>query len=168
MAEEPKIPDIFRAYEEGKHRRYNLLFAVNGGAFAVVQWFFGTADLKLRKVDLVHTFLGNLTVSNTSFLGDLKLWQLSLGMALFTTVMVVDVFLFGQKMSKEMPELGLFGRPGKLVLILIGALICAGWTLVSFGILGLALVIPGYVAIIAAVWIRTKVGQLPEEVEAAQ
>jgi hypothetical protein len=37
MAEEPRIPDIFRAYEEGKHRRYNLLFAVNGGAFAVAK-----------------------------------------------------------------------------------------------------------------------------------
>jgi hypothetical protein len=33
------VPDCFKAYEEGKHRRYNLLFGVNGGAFAVAKFF---------------------------------------------------------------------------------------------------------------------------------
>ena len=32
MAEEQKVPESFKAYEEGKHRRYNLFFAVNAGA----------------------------------------------------------------------------------------------------------------------------------------
>jgi hypothetical protein len=28
---------LFKAYEDGKHRRCNLLFAVNGGAFTVAK-----------------------------------------------------------------------------------------------------------------------------------
>lgn len=36
------MPDIlslgvFSDYEQGKHRRYSLLFSVNGGAFAITQ-----------------------------------------------------------------------------------------------------------------------------------
>jgi len=133
--EEAEIPDVREAYEQGKHRRYNLLFAVNGGAFAVAQLFFETTDLDR---DVFRTFLGKLTVSNAAFLGDLQLWQLSLGMALFTIVMVLDIFMFGQNMRKiqnmreKRPALGLFGWQGKLVLILIGGLIVTGWTLVSF------------------------------------
>jgi hypothetical protein len=29
------FPESFKAYEDGKHRRYSLLFAVNGGAFGL-------------------------------------------------------------------------------------------------------------------------------------
>ena len=29
--------ELFDTYEVGKHRRYSLLFAVNGGAFAVAK-----------------------------------------------------------------------------------------------------------------------------------
>ena len=29
-----EVSESFKAYEDGKHRRYSLLFAVNGGAFA--------------------------------------------------------------------------------------------------------------------------------------
>jgi hypothetical protein len=135
MSEEGNIPDIFRAYEEGKHRRYNLLFAVNGGAFAVAQLFFETAD-------------------STDLLGELQLWQLSLGMALFTIVMILDIFIFGERMRKDSerekgPEL--FSRQGKLVLISIGSLIVAGWTLVSFGVYVLTLMIIVYLGSIAVV-----------------
>jgi hypothetical protein len=157
MAEEPDIPDIFGAYEEGKHRRYNLLFAVNGGAFAVAQLFFETGDsTDLHREVLVRTVLGNLTVSNTSFLGDLQLWQLSLGMALFTIVMILDIFMFGERMRKESerekgPEL--FGRQGKLVLISIGLLIVAGWTLVSWGVYVLPLITIVYLGSIAIVYL---------------
>jgi hypothetical protein len=135
MSEKPNIPDIFTAYEEGKHRRYSLLFAVNGGAFAVAKLF---ADPPEQSV----------------VLGNLRLWQLSLGMTLFTIVMVSDIFMFGQNMRKEMPEL--FGWQGKLVLTLLGLLISVGWTLVSFGNLGLALVMLGYLGSIAAVSLLTK------------
>jgi len=110
MSEEKKIPEGFKAYEDGKHRRYNLLFAVNGGAFAVAKLF---ADEKVAAV------LGNLTLR-----------QLSFGIILFTIVMATDIFMFGEKMRTTfLPDA--FGWQGKTVLILISFLICAGWFLVS-------------------------------------
>jgi hypothetical protein len=39
VSEEKKVPESFKTYEDGKHRRYTLLFAVNGGAFAVAKLF---------------------------------------------------------------------------------------------------------------------------------
>ena len=129
--------EILKAYEEGKHRRYNLLFAVNGGAFAIA---------KLLAVPQEKT-------SSVVVLEGLSLWHLSLGMTLLTIVMVLDIFMFGQNMRKRMPEL--FGWQGKLVLILIGLLLCVGWSLVSFltfGMLGLILVVLGYFGSIVVVW----------------
>lgn len=109
-SEEKKLPEAFKGYEDGKHRRYSLLFAVNGGAFAVAK-LFATADTR-------------------SVLGDLTLRQLSLGMIAFTIVMVVDIYAFGYKMRKGyLPDA--FGRAGKAVLLMIGFLICAGWFLVA-------------------------------------
>jgi hypothetical protein len=51
-------------------------------------------------------------------------------MALFTIVMSMDIFMFGQKMRTiYLPDT--FGWQGKTVLVLIGALICSGWVLVA-------------------------------------
>jgi hypothetical protein len=103
------LPESFEAYEEGKHRRYNLLFAVNGGAFTVAKIF---------------------TQQKTIVLGNLTLRELGIGMAIFALVMVVDIFMFGQNMRRNyLPDA--FGWQGKSVLILIGSLICIGWILVS-------------------------------------
>jgi hypothetical protein len=109
MAGSQDIPESFKAYEEGKHRRYNLLFAVNGGAFAIAKVF---AQEKIRVV-------GNLTLR-----------QLGIGMTLFTMIMVVDIFMFGQNMRRNyLPNA--FGWQGKAVLIGIGLLICRAWILVG-------------------------------------
>jgi hypothetical protein len=78
--EEMKVPESFKFYEDGKHRRYSLLFAVNGGAFAI-------AKLHAEK-------------NAVAVLGDLTLERLSFGMILFTVVMVVDIFIFGQRMRE--------------------------------------------------------------------
>ena len=130
MSEEKRVsenfkPDTFKAYEDGKHRRYNLLFAVNGGAFAVAKLF---TDPKL------------LCDGNPPpILGGLSLGRLSFGMILFTVLMTLDIYMFGHKMRKLMLEgqtsvsawLGPFSLPGKVVLMAIGALICVGWFLVA-------------------------------------
>jgi hypothetical protein len=108
--EQKLVPENFKLYEEGKHRRYNLLFAVNGGAFAIAKMF---SDRNAAAV-----------------LGHLSLPQLSIGMILFTIVMIVDIFMFGEKMRRAyLPEA--FGWQGKTVLVLIGTLICAAWFLVA-------------------------------------
>jgi hypothetical protein len=110
MEEERKVPESFKTYEDGKHRRYQLLFAVNGGAFSVAKLF---ADKNAAVV------LGSLTLS-----------QLSIGMFLFTGLMTADIFMFGDKMRRVyLPDA--FGWQGKTVLILIGSIICAGWILVA-------------------------------------
>lgn len=79
--EEKLIPENFKSYEDGKLRRYNLLFAVNGGAFAIVKLF---AEKNAAAV-----------------LGHLSLRQLSIGMIVLTIVMVVDIFMFGEKMRRN-------------------------------------------------------------------
>lgn len=105
--------DESELYESGKHRRYGLLFAVNGGAFAVAKLLTGEPG----KAGVV--------------LGALTLPELAIGMTLFTILMVVDIYFFGLKMKKRLPDD--FGPIGKLVLISIGALLCAGWLLAGFG-----------------------------------
>lgn len=108
--EEKQVPESFKSYEDGKHRRYSLLFAVNGGAFAISKLF--------------------AEKSAAAVLGNLSLRHLSIGMILFTIVMVVDIFMFGEKMrTTYLPDA--FAWPGKIVLVLLGIFICAGWFLVS-------------------------------------
>jgi hypothetical protein len=105
-----RLPEASKAYEEGKHRRYTMLFTVNGGAFAVAKVF--------------------SVPSAATVLGSLQLWQLSLGMILFTIVMVVDIFTFGQKMHRHLGD-EVFTGYGKAVLILLGVLFAMGWFLVA-------------------------------------
>lgn len=114
----PNIKDWLDLYETGKHRRYNLLFAVNGGAFAVAKLLVGTPG------------------DAATVLGGLTLPSLSLGMVLFTVVMVADIFVFGNKLRVAIGRdggAGVFGPVGKIVLSLLGLLIAAGWFLVGFG-----------------------------------
>ncbi len=109
------LREAFELYENGKHRRYELLFAVNGGAFAVA-----------KLIDPNHPDLGRL-----------HLLQLAVGMILFTVVMVYDVYKFGEKWHNLGLEISaspthlIFGTPGRVVLFAIGLLLCAGWALVA-------------------------------------
>ena len=114
--------DLFELYESGKHRRYSLLFAVNGGAFAI-------ARLWADNPDATGPVLGGLTLPG-----------LALGMAAFTVVMVTDIYTFGEKMRhlaaadrQTRPAIELFGPVGRGVLLLLGFLMLAGWLLVGFG-----------------------------------
>jgi len=109
--EEISLKDKLTLYEDGKHRRYTLLFSVNGGAFAIAKLLVG-AEGKPATV-----------------LGQLTLPELSWGMILFTAFMVADIYAFGYKMRKNF-ALKVFATIGKVVLISIGLLICCGWFLV--------------------------------------
>src|SRR5436309_326632 len=84
MGKEIDVLEAHRTYTDGKMRRYNLLFSVNGGAFAIAKL---------------------IREGNT---GGLDLERLALGMMLFSAVMAVDIWFFGQMMRNE-----LFG--GRLV-----------------------------------------------------
>jgi hypothetical protein len=113
MSEEfQRIKDAYTLYEAGKKRRYDLLFAVNGGAFAIAQ-LLNKPDSKLP--------------------GSLSLTDLAIGMAIFTILMTYDIYAFGEKMRDRHLPGEVFGPVGKAVLRLIGLLIVSGWLLVALG-----------------------------------
>ena len=109
--------DILDLYETGKHRRYSLLFAVNGGAFAIVSL---RAERITSAEPLAPVDLGPIA-------GGLTLTHLAVGMALFTILMGVDIWAFGERMRAR--ENSLFNGVGKVVLVTICAFIAIGWIL---------------------------------------
>jgi hypothetical protein len=118
---EPKdfqqIKEAYTLYESGKKRRYDLLFAVNGGAFAIAKLLTSEGDKVLASPDY-------------KVLGNLSLLHLAIGMGIFTTLMVWDIYAFGEKMRDRHLREEVFGWKGKAVLILLGCLIVLGWLLV--------------------------------------
>src|SRR5260370_7817417 len=82
MSKALSLKTKFSFYEKGKHRRYTLLFSVNGGAFAVAKLLVGAE--------------GKSTV-----LGQLTLPELSWGMILFTVIMIPDIYAFCPKISHD-------------------------------------------------------------------
>jgi hypothetical protein len=103
--------DGMRTYIDGKMRRYSLLFSVNGGALAIAKLM---ADANTSKL-----------------LGRLSVWHLALGAIVFTIVMVIDIWLFGQMMRRRFLEELAFSIAGKIILLLLGTLIIIGWMLVA-------------------------------------
>src|SRR4051812_37316462 len=109
-----------KAYEDGKHRRYTLLFAVNGGAFAVAKLLGEKGAVGVGKLTMDH---------------------LALGMILFTAVMGVGIAFFGVEMGRVAPAVqkgailwgGAFAVPGWLVLGALCVLIGLGWHLAAGG-----------------------------------
>ena len=75
MAEQPNL-DALRTYIDGKLKRLNLLFAVNGGAFAI-------AKLSLESKN-------GLLIPNE---------YLAVGAILFTIIMVCDTWLWARMMN---------------------------------------------------------------------
>jgi hypothetical protein len=100
------LNELYKLYEDGKHRRYTLLFSVNGGAFAIVSF--------LLKGDSEQVGLPML------------LW-IGLVMSLFSAVMWLDIYEFGKKMRELGGALDLFGDKGKLVLAAIALSLVAVW-----------------------------------------
>lgn len=110
---DPQKLDGLRTYIDGKMRRYSLLFSVNGGALAIAKLMTDAESAKL---------LGHLSIN-----------QLALGAIIFTIVMGIDIWLFGQMMRKRFLGEIAFSKPGKLILVLLGCLLIAGWLLVILG-----------------------------------
>lgn len=128
--------DVAKLYEDGKHRRYSLLFAVNGGSFAVAKLLAAPEDISQPLV------------------GSLRLTHLALGMVLFTTLMVVDIDAFAGRMKRKNVEL--YQNIGAFVLLAIGSLLVAGWMMVGFGPLGAALAVIAHVLAALAARFQTR------------
>lgn len=99
--------DAIAIYENGKSRRYGLLFAVNGGAIA------------LAKVIDEHGPVGWLTVAMIAY-----------GMIVFNLIMTIDIFSFGFWCRYRFKQ-DVFGPIGWTVLALIGYLLSAAWIFAS-------------------------------------
>lgn len=100
--------DGIRTYIDGKMKRYDLLFAVNGGAFVIGQ---------LKPEDL-----GNLDVR-----------ALAIGSILFTVVMTVDIWIFAERLKRDFFESkeNVFTWAGKIILWLLGTLLILAWGLAA-------------------------------------
>jgi hypothetical protein len=113
--------DAFGIYEDGKHRRYSLLFAVNGAIAAIV---------KLAPKDDLGT-RGSVL--------------LAVLMIIFTGIMGWDIWLFGKRMRKDSGDkpkgtsvdlakgkwAGIFSYYGRIVLIACCVLIVIGWVCIG-------------------------------------
>jgi hypothetical protein len=101
-------------YIEGKMKRYSLLFSVNGGAFAIAK------------------ILGE--PNSTRILGGLTLQELAIGAVLFTILLGIDIFLWGQMMRTKFFDGELvFEWAGKSILILLCILLILAWLIAAFG-----------------------------------
>jgi len=110
-------PAIFKFYEDGKGRRYNLLFAVNGGVLAIAK---GLSD------------------QGEKFLAGLTLRNVAIGMVIFTVLMAIDIWMFGIRMREHGDDAGagatrgIFSWWGRGVLAAICALMIVAWLSVAF------------------------------------
>jgi hypothetical protein len=108
-------------YIDGKIKRYNLIFAVNGGAFALAKLLTDTTTEKI--------------------LGKLTLQHLAIGAIAFTFLMWFDIWLWGENMrtgyfnGKEV-----FQWRGKAILSLLASLLIIGWLLAAFEVKTMLLV----------------------------
>jgi hypothetical protein len=101
--------EAFKVHEDGKHRRYSLLFSVNGGALAIAKMFSDP----------------NVVI----FLRSLKIWEVAVGMIVFTTLMWCDLWVFAERMRCDVGDVrgpaskGVFSRTGKIVISVVSFLI---------------------------------------------
>jgi len=103
------LKDVYSLYENGKGRRYGLLFSVNGGAFAILSLLAKDAS------DVVSLECAALAVA--------------VAMLLFTGMMIFDIHDFGRRMTCLSGPLELYkvGGVGRRILWLLGGLLGAAW-----------------------------------------
>ena len=96
--------DKYRVYQDGKARRYALLFSVNGGALAIIEF-------------ATEVSSGNLFSA------------MPYGLILFTATMFIDIWAFGRALHAEVEQA--FRLIGRFVLTTICGLIIAAWSLMA-------------------------------------
>lgn len=97
-------------YIDGKIKRYNLMFAVNGGVFALAKIISGNPE--------PHP------------LGHLTLIHLSIGAIAFTFIVWFDIWLWGSMMrSHFLKDANSFSWVGKAILSSLASLLVIGWLL---------------------------------------
>jgi hypothetical protein len=96
--------DEYRVYQDGKARRYTLLFSVNGGALAILEF--------ATEVDSANLFSA-----------------MPYGLILFTATMFIDIWAFGSALHAEVEQA--FRLIGRFVLTTICGLIIAAWSLMA-------------------------------------
>lgn len=105
--------DGLGTYIDGKMKRYSLLFAVNGGAFAIAKLL---GESQGKKV-----------------IGGLTLQALAVGAIIFTLLMWRDIYLFGEMMrTKFFGGTLVFEKGGKRILAALSLLLISGWLLAAF------------------------------------
>ena len=102
--------DGMRTYIDGKMRRYNLMFSVNGGALAIAKLMADADSAKL--------------------LGHLSIRQLAIGAIIFTIIMAIDIWAFAKMMRKRFLGDLVFSKVGRLILLLLVVLLVGAWLLV--------------------------------------
>lgn len=99
-------------YIEGKMKRYSILFAVNGGAFAIIQL---------------------LTDNSKSLPGMLTYETLAWGAIIFSLIMTYDIWTWGWGMRFKHIGKDAFTSAGRAILLSLGGLIMLGWFLIAIG-----------------------------------
>lgn len=98
-------------YIDGKMKRYNLMFAVNGGTFALAQ-IFSESKYSLGKLNLTHMAIGAIA---------------------FTFLMWFDIWLWGESIRiGHLKGKQVFQPPGKAILSLLASLLILGWLFAVF------------------------------------
>ncbi len=93
-------------YIDGKMKRYNLMFAVNGGTFALAK-IFSESKYSLGKLNLTH---------------------MAIGAVAFTFLMWFDIWLWGESIRiGHFEGRRVFQAPGKAILSLLASLLILGW-----------------------------------------
>jgi hypothetical protein len=106
--------DGLSLYSTGQMKRYYLLFAVNGGAFAIAKLF---AESETQTV-----------------VGGLSLQALAVGCILFTALMWRDIYAFGELLRTQFfGGKDIFQEGAKLILACLCVLLILGWLLAAFG-----------------------------------
>jgi hypothetical protein len=144
VAVEKKDWDAYNTYQDGKMKRYTLLFSINGGAYAIVTWVaehMGAAERISRAASLKPIAV-----------------VVAIAASLFTALMCVDLWLFGRMMKKAGTGVDLvyFGEHGKAVLASIVLILLVAWV----GVLALVdfrfSSIPVFAGLAAIVWIEVE------------